>query len=84
MNASEVVTKGAAAKEASHKLALASTSVKNNALERMAEALEKDSKAILEANTIDLEAGEKKGLSRTMLDRLALDGKSCALNPATQ
>lgn len=75
MNASEVVQKGKAAKEASRKLVLTSTKVKNDALERMAEALDKNAKAIIDANSIDLEAGDKKGLSRTLLDRLSLDGK---------
>jgi glutamate-5-semialdehyde dehydrogenase len=75
MNASEVVQKGKAAKEASQKLAVTSTKVKNYALERMAEALDKNANAIIKANSIDLEAGEKKELSRALLDRLALDGK---------
>ncbi|KPJ69344.1 gamma-glutamyl phosphate reductase [candidate division WOR-1 bacterium DG_54_3] len=75
MNASEITQKGKIAKEASRKLALTSTKVKNYALERMAEALEKNAKVILDANSVDLQAGEKKGLSRALLDRLALDGK---------
>jgi len=41
----------------------------------MADALDKNAKAIIDANSIDLEAGEKKELSRALLDRLALDGK---------
>lgn len=75
MNASEVNQKGKAAKEASRKLAVTSTEIKNDALERMAEVLDKNANFIIEANKIDLEAGEKKGLSRALLDRLALDGK---------
>ncbi|MBU0672833.1 MAG: glutamate-5-semialdehyde dehydrogenase [Candidatus Margulisbacteria bacterium] len=74
MAASEVTQKGQKAKEASRKLGVASTKVKNYALERMAEALDKNAKVIIEANSIDLEAGEKKELSRNLLDRLALDG----------
>lgn len=75
MNTSEVIQKGKAAKEASRKLAITPTKVKNNALERMAEALDKNAKAILDANSVDLNAGGKKGLSRALLDRLTLDGK---------
>jgi len=72
---SEVSQKGQAAKAAAQKLAITSTKIKNYALERMAEALDKNAKAIIEANSVDLEAGEKKELSRALLDRLSLDGK---------
>ena len=75
MNTSEVARKGALAKEAARVLAITPTKTKNNALERMAEALDKNAKTIIDVNSIDLEAGGKKGLSRTLLDRLALDGK---------
>ncbi len=75
MNASEVAQKGKIAKEAAQKLAITSTKIKNEALDRMAEALEKNAKAIIDANSIDLQAGDKKGLSKALLDRLALDGK---------
>ncbi|MGB9613747.1 MAG: glutamate-5-semialdehyde dehydrogenase [Candidatus Margulisiibacteriota bacterium] len=75
MSSSEVIQKGRAAKTASQKLAVIPTKVKNYALERMAEALDKNAKTILAANSLDLEAGEKKGLSKSLLDRLMLDGK---------
>jgi glutamate-5-semialdehyde dehydrogenase len=75
MNSSEVSQKGLAAKTASRQLALTPAKVKNDALERMAGALEKNAKTILAANSLDLEAGDKKGLSRALLDRLSLDGK---------
>ncbi len=75
MNTSEVAQKGKIAKAAAHKLAITSTKIKNDALARMADALDKNAKAIVEANSVDLNAGEKKGLSRGLLDRLALDGK---------
>lgn len=75
MNVSEVAQKGKIAKAAAQKLAIISTKIKNDALARMAEALDKNAKAIIDANSIDLEAGDKKGLSRTLLDRLSLDGK---------
>jgi glutamate-5-semialdehyde dehydrogenase len=75
MTNSEVIQKGSLAKAAASKLAITSSVVKNDALKRMAEALNKNAKAIIDANSIDLEAGDKKGLSRALLDRLALDGK---------
>ena len=72
---SEINEKGQLAKKAALQLAVTSTKIKDFALERMAEALEKNAKYILQANALDLEAGEKKEISRTLLDRLALDGK---------
>jgi glutamate-5-semialdehyde dehydrogenase len=75
MTESEVSQKGRQAREAAQKLALAATKVKNYALERMAAAPEKNAPTILQANALDLEAGEKKELSRSLLDRLSLDGK---------
>jgi len=72
---SEVLEKAKRAKEASAKLAIVSTEVKNKALTEMGKALEKRAGEILEANKIDVEAGLKKGLSKTLIDRLILDGK---------
>ena len=72
---SEVSDKGRLAREAAQKLGLTPTDTKNHALERMAEALNKNAAAIIAANSVDLEAGEKKEMSRALLDRLALDGK---------
>ncbi len=72
---SEVAEKGKLAREAAHQLGLVSTDTKNHALERMAEALDKNAAAILAANSVDLEAAEKKEMSRALIDRLALDGK---------
>jgi glutamate-5-semialdehyde dehydrogenase len=74
MNHHEIAKKGKIAKEASQKLALTSTKIKNSALEIMAEALGKNAKAIIDANSVDLDAGEKKGMSKALLDRLSLDG----------
>jgi len=71
----EVIEKAKAAKFASRRMAVASAKIKNYALERMAEALDKNAKVVLDANSVDLEAGQKKGLSRSLLDRLALDGQ---------
>jgi len=72
---SEVIGKAKAAKEASLELGIISTKIKDQALYAMAEALDKNAKAVIDANSVDLEAGQKKGLSKTILDRLALDGK---------
>lgn len=71
----EVLEKCQAAKIASFKLAGLPSKVKNLALEQMAEALDKNAKAILDANSVDIEAGDKKNLPKTLLDRLMVDGK---------
>jgi glutamate-5-semialdehyde dehydrogenase len=71
----EVLEKSKAAKFASRKLANIPTKIKNQALAMMAEALDKNAKDIIDANSIDLEAAEKKELSRSLIDRLSLDGK---------
>ena len=53
-------------------LMLASTEQKNAALQAMARALVARSEEILTANQKDMEEGRKKGLSKTLLDRLML------------
>ena len=63
------------AKAASRELAKLSTREKNDCLLAMAGALEKNSSAIKEANTLDMEIGAKLNLSAAMLDRLKLDDK---------
>jgi glutamate-5-semialdehyde dehydrogenase len=63
------------AKVASRELAKLSTREKNSCLLAMAEALEKNSDAIKEANAEDMEVGAKLNLSSAMLDRLKLDDK---------
>lgn len=67
-----VVLKGKAAKAASRILATASTQTKNDALIEMAKALHARAGEILEANSLDMEAGKEKGLSKALLDRLLL------------
>ena len=66
----ELATK---AKEAKYQVALLSTEVKNKAILAVADALENNCQAIISANAIDMENGEKKGLSKGLLDRLKLD-----------
>lgn len=75
MSNTEVARKGKVAKSASRQLAVLPSDVKNYALERMAVALKRNAKTILAANSVDLEGGMKKNLSRALLDRLSLDGK---------
>ncbi|MBE0466003.1 MAG: aldehyde dehydrogenase family protein, partial [Candidatus Desulforudis sp.] len=67
-----VVEKASRAREASRMLAYLSTDVKDRALEAMAAALLENASVILEANARDIAAGEARGLSRALLDRLLL------------
>jgi glutamate-5-semialdehyde dehydrogenase len=66
------------AKAASRELAKLTTAEKNSCLLAMADALEKDTEALKQANAHDMEAGAKMGLSSAMLDRLKLDDKRIA------
>ena len=68
-----MMEKAQAAKAASHKMAILSSSVKNAALMEMANALEKRAELVLEANEADLEEARGKGLKRSYLDRLTLN-----------
>jgi glutamate-5-semialdehyde dehydrogenase len=79
MNLNEQMTQLAKqAKAASRELAKLSTREKNDCLLAMADALEKNSCAIKEANARDMEIGAKLNLSAAMLDRLQLDDKRIA------
>ncbi len=64
---------GADARAAARGLASASTEAKNAALKGSADSLRARKDAILAANRKDMEAAEQKGLSKALLDRLALD-----------
>lgn len=68
----ELETKGRLAKAAARKLAVMPTTVKNQALAEMAGALTVRSDEILRANDKDIAAGQSKGLSAALLDRLKL------------
>ena len=72
--AEDIRTKVIKAKKASIELSSVSTEVKNRALEAMASALDKERKAILDANSKDLEYAaelKKKGkLTQALVDRL--------------
>ncbi len=62
------------AKDAKGAMSLAPTEGKDRALVAMADALEEDVRAILDANALDL-AAAKGSMSDVMLDRLALSGE---------
>jgi len=64
-----------AARQASHTMANLSTATKNDLLLAMAAALETGTTGLIAENAKDLAAGEAKGLSIAMLDRLMLDEK---------
>src|SRR5688572_13181738 len=66
---------GRQARAASRALARLSTGEKNDCLSAMADALEKNTGSIQEANARDMEAGARSGLGAAMLDRLKLDEK---------
>lgn len=67
----------ALAKSAKKSINMASTALKNQALEAMASQLLKATEAILAANQIDMEAARGK-ISEVMLDRLFLDQERIA------
>ena len=62
-------------KEGSQKLALQNATQKNNALKAVAQALDKNRKSIIEANKIDIENAQKKGVPDSIIDRLLLNDK---------
>jgi glutamate-5-semialdehyde dehydrogenase len=68
-----ILDKGRRAKEASRKLAIASTIQKDEALNQIAFYLNHNRSILLEENNKDLEAGRKKGLSDAFIDRLSLN-----------
>lgn len=64
---------GQIARKAARALAITPTTIKNNALLAMADALEHNSDEILQANNLDLQQGEKNGLTKALLERLSLN-----------
>lgn len=69
---SEVSEKAVRAKQASRRLAHLPVGIRNKVLLNMASELMNSCGYILSANTLDMEAGRAKGLSRAILDRLLL------------
>ncbi len=72
---SDIKTLAMECRLAAQTLAQLDGAAKQALLVAMAQALEDDSEAILEANAQDLEAARGKGVGSAMLDRLALDPK---------
>ncbi|AWI05363.1 glutamate-5-semialdehyde dehydrogenase [Clostridium drakei] len=70
-----IFDKALKAKEASRKLAYISTEEKNKALINMSEALINNESFILEQNEKDLKEGKSNGMTKALLDRLALNHK---------
>lgn len=68
----ELIQKGKKAKAAARKLATISANIKNQALMKMAEALEHKCQEIIAANSIDIQNGEQKGMPKPLIDRLLL------------
>lgn len=64
---------GIAAKAAAKQLAVASSQAKDTALREAAKSLRDQSAKIIEANALDMAAGQEKGLKGSFLDRLQLD-----------
>ena len=71
--AEELVRKGDWARSAARELAKVHGEVRNRALANVARRLIEERDGILEANRLDLEAGERKGLPEYYLDRMTLD-----------
>jgi glutamate-5-semialdehyde dehydrogenase len=71
--AEQIARIAADARTASYTMARISSSAKNELLMNMAMALINNTVHLIEENRLDLEKGEKKGLSDAMLDRLMLD-----------
>ncbi len=69
---SELENKGRQAKRAARTLAVLSAQQKDAALLAMAQALIDGESDILAANSLDIAAGRKQGLSKALLDRLLL------------
>lgn len=69
----EIIAQAREARRAARILANLSTEVKDQALEAIAQSLEVSMAEIMAENRKDLEAGEKAGLSKALLDRLLLN-----------
>ena len=78
MSNSEIRQLALEAKKAARVMANVPQDIKNNLLNRMAEALEAGMAELLPANEKDIIAGREKGLSSAMLDRLVLSEKRVA------
>jgi glutamate-5-semialdehyde dehydrogenase len=64
---------GAAAREASRRVAAAGTAAKSRALLGLADSLERNRQQLRDANAQDLDAARREGLDQPLIDRLLLD-----------
>lgn len=71
----EILMMGKRAREAAHKMAIANSVVKREALEQMAVALDRERQSIAAANERDIEDALGKGLPKAKVDRLRLTDK---------
>jgi glutamate-5-semialdehyde dehydrogenase len=74
----QVINQAKAAREASRKLAVISSAIKNKALLAMAKGLEDNRRQIMEANKQDVAVARERALSPALIDRLLLDEKRIA------
>lgn len=70
-----VLERALEAKKGARALGKASLRQKNNALQKMAEALRDSATELMEENKKDIAYAEQKGLSKALIDRLALNDK---------
>lgn len=63
---------GCRAKAAEPQISALKVSEKNMVLAEIAKRLRRDSAALIEANALDIEAAEKNGMSKALIDRLTL------------
>ncbi|MGL4624462.1 MAG: glutamate-5-semialdehyde dehydrogenase [Culicoidibacterales bacterium] len=68
----ELIELAVGARSAARVLATVSTETKNMAIAAIAQALEENQQQILAANAKDIAAGEAKGLTKALIDRLLL------------
>ena len=71
----QILEMGKKAREASQVMATAAAGVKGEALEAMAQALERERDAIEAANRKDVEEAERKGLAKPKVERLIISPK---------
>jgi glutamate-5-semialdehyde dehydrogenase len=71
----QILEMGKKAREAAHLMGMASSDQKREALEKMALALDQERLSIAEANRVDVEAAERKGLGKAKIDRLSISEK---------
>ena len=69
----ELILMGKNARIASQILTLATSEIKNNALEAMADDIQKNKENIIAANIKDIEKAKANNISKSFLDRLILN-----------